>query len=101
MQNADPRASILLPGRHPLNQAVATLFPGLHFRSRAIIPSFHSETHTPGRQTPPVLMIDARVLLSLPSRPKQEKIPKKPKINPWRNFKFGKPHYQRPQHPRN
>jgi hypothetical protein len=42
----------------------------------------------------PVPVIDAQVLKSAVARSEQGDAPQKPKVNPWRNFKFGKALYQ-------
>ena len=49
---------------------------------------------------PPVHILDERIVQALAIRLEQEKQPKQPKKNPWRNFKYGKALYQRPSYPK-
>jgi len=48
----------------------------------------------------PMPIVDDRTIQSLSVRLEQEDVPKKPKTNPWRNFKFGKALYQPAQPPK-
>ena len=50
---------------------------------------------------PPMPLVDDKILQALSARLEQESTPKKPKNNPWRNFKHGKALYQRPDPPKN
>jgi len=49
---------------------------------------------------PPLPIVDERILQSVSKRLEQERQPKPPKKNPWRNFKHGKALYQ-PARPKN
>jgi len=50
--------------------------------------------------SPPRLIVDDEIIQSLSTRLEQEQVPKKPKSNPWRKFKFGKALYQRSNPPK-
>ena len=63
----------------------------------------HQSRSIPPKTTSPRLApaIDAKLIPSLSELIEAQNAPKKPKINPWRNFKCGKALYQRPDPPKN
>ena len=55
----------------------------------------------PAECIPPQPLVDEQILQHLEERLAQENEPKKPKRNPWRNFKFGRSLYQPSSPPKN
>jgi hypothetical protein len=58
--------------------------------------TIHPVSHAPAKP-----LVDDKILQALSARLEQEKTPKTPKPNPWRNFKHGKALFQRPDPPKN
>lgn len=82
-------------------------WPKIETRLRQQTKERRSKLHLSGNVAPPIdpappeLSVDDKILQHIAERLAQEQEPKKPKTNPWKNFKFGKAMYQPSSRPKN
>jgi hypothetical protein len=104
MHWAEPHVNPMLALRNIIcsdrwNEAWPHIETRLRQQARLRQKKLHQSRQAPP-SPPPLPLLDERVLHSLAARLQHRDQPKKPKRNPWRNFKFGKSLYQRPDPPK-
>jgi hypothetical protein len=104
MHWAEPHVNPMLALRNIIcsdrwNEAWPQIETRLRQQARLRQKKLHQSRQAPP-SPPPVHLLHERILHSLAARLEHRDQPKKPKRNPWRNFKFGKSLYQRPHPPK-